>query len=572
MNPSFRKPAFYAVAVLMLTAVYSFLAWSAPARPPSPDESANSFFAREFVGRTSLSVPEPLNGVAGGLIHPRSVRAIGERLVPGGFIGWPVVLGTFGKIFGVAGIPYVVALLAAATVLAWGALVAWAFGPAVGTLAAALLAVQPVWWYWSSRPFMPNGGFLSLLIVGLWFAATGPLAGFDPKRRLNGHADLVIGGLAVSLAFAVRPAEAHWLALGGVVAVAVARQAMDWKRFSLFAAAVAAGTVPWLVLNFRLYGSLLATGYGQDVLGVPVDVAPQGGGERLLGPLRPFLFPLGFAPRTALQRFWEFAVLGQPVWSCLTAAALLAAILLALRSRKTAKHDSKPPDLHTFPLHPPPSTPPTARQAAFISTCTAISLWLIFYYGSYTAQDLPASGAATLGLSYYRYWLPLFVASTVPVAWGAARLFAMVTHDRRMAALAAMVGLVSAVSFLQVFMAPGEGLAALRSTLLRQDGEVRAVLAATEPEAIIICDQADKLLFPERRVITPLRSEATYAAIGRLAGRVPLYYYGITLPPKDVEYLREVRLKPFGLGVEPVRDFSLETLYRLPTVGGQPPL
>ncbi len=552
MTSGVRKIWLGAAAVVVLAAGYSFLAWAAPARPISPDESANMFFAREVAERSRLAVPEPLNALVGGIIHPRSVRAVGDRLLPGGFIGWPVALGALGKAIGLDAVPYAAALLAALAVLAWGALVSRFFGRAVGFAAAALLAIQPVWWYWASRPYMPNAGFLVLLIGSLWFAVAAAFPRPGRWARVPFWAEAAVGGLLFAVTFAVRPAEAHWLALGGLLTVVLFRRALDWRRLAAFLAAAALGALPWLAENFHLYGSLLATGYGQDALGIPVDEAPQGGGARLLGALRPYLFPLGFAPRTALQRFWEYAVAGQPLW----AGLVFAAFLLAFWRLLNADRRSSPDRRNALGAEP-------YRVAAILA---AVSFWLVLYYGSYAVQDLPADGSVTLGVSYYRYWLPIFVVGTVPAAWAATVLGERLGRWRP-AVMSVCYGLLAFASFWQVFHQPGSGLLALRATLSRQDGEVQAVLAATEPDAVIVCDQADKLLFPERRVITPLRSEATYEALGRLAGRVPLYYYGISLPPQDISFLRDVRLEPFGLGVETVRPFRLETLYRLPVVG-----
>ena len=89
------------------------------------------------------------------------------------------------------------------------------------------------------------------------------------------------------------------------------------------------------------------------------------------------------------------------------------------------------------------------------------------------------------------------------------------------------------------------------------------MLAHTDPKSLVIVDRADKLLFPQRPVIYPLRSEATYAALPKLSGAAPLYYYGITFPEKDLDFLRSEKLPPLGLTIEKVLELQEESLYYL---------
>ena len=102
------------------------------------------------------------------------------------------------------------------------------------------------------------------------------------------------------------------------------------------------------------------------------------------------------------------------------------------------------------------------------------------------------------------------------------------------------------------------------AAILDRSAEIRTrVLARTEPEAVIIVDRADKLFFPHRRVVFPLRDERTYELMPRIVLRVPLYYYGVTFPPQDIEYLNTRKLKDLGLQIEFIETFDEESLYRI---------
>jgi hypothetical protein len=76
-------------------------------------------------------------------------------------------------------------------------------------------------------------------------------------------------------------------------------------------------------------------------------------------------------------------------------------------------------------------------------------------------------------------------------------------------------------------------------------------------------DRADKYLFPSRQVIVPLRAERTYAMMPVIVPSIPLYYFGITFPENDVQYLNNERLASVGLRIESVVTVDDETLYRI---------
>jgi hypothetical protein len=89
-----------------------------------------------------------------------------------------------------------------------------------------------------------------------------------------------------------------------------------------------------------------------------------------------------------------------------------------------------------------------------------------------------------------------------------------------------------------------------------------AILSSVESDAIVITDRADKYIYPARRVVVPLRSESTYAAIPVMLKIVPVYYFGISLPESDLNYLNEDKLQALGVRIEWVSTLHEESLYR----------
>jgi hypothetical protein len=570
MTSDSRKKVVIAVVLaavaLVFFAAYSFLVWSAPLRFASPDENANWFFVRAFKEDNRLWAFDDLNLYAGGLIHPRSTKVIADVIVPGGFLGLPVIYGSAAKFLGLGTAPYYTAALAALAALAFGLTVRRLLGGRGGLIAGLLLLVQPVWWYEANRAFMPNTLFASLLIFSAFFLFTAPMAGLAARKSVKrilppDCIDGIIGGLLLGLALAVRLSEAQWIAIGLAAALVFAPN--RGFRYRLAAAAVGAlfALSPFLLLNQSVYGSAFATGYAQAVTDVPVAEMPEGRGAALLGPLRPILFPLGFAPRTALANFWTYGVSMFWWWSALVvlaAAFWLAGPLRTVGHRvlSAVKRERRKEGKTERGGHI------DNAWLGFIAAAAMMSAWLIMMYGSWSIQDNPDPEAVTIGSSYLRYWLPIFVASTVPVAWLGDRLLGLV--DRR---YRATVGLgifmaLAAASGASVLYAPQEGLLAVRRNLYKFDSQAKTIMALTEPRSLIVVDRADKFVFPDRPVIYPLRDEKTYEAVSELRARTPVYYWGITFSDRDLRYLNEEKLPPLGLTISRMETVGEESLYR----------
>ncbi len=131
----------------------------------------------------------------------------------------------------------------------------------------------------------------------------------------------------------------------------------------------------------------------------------------------------------------------------------------------------------------------------------------------------------------------------------------------RLGACVALLLLVVASGW-TVFAAPNEGLSAVRNNLVKYQGEAVNVFELTENDALIVVDRADKYLYPERSVLYPLRSDHTYELLPAAVSKKPTYYFGLTLPAQDFDWLREKKLPPLGLTVVMVADWGEKSLYR----------
>jgi hypothetical protein len=184
-------------------------------------------------------------------------------------------------------------------------------------------------------------------------------------------------------------------------------------------------------------------------------------------------------------------------------------------------------------------------------------------YGSSAIHDNPDPAAVTIGNSYSRYWLPLFVAMT-PLA--AAALVRLGEKTKPFVPAICLIALFAFGADV-VFFSSDDALWPMRGRLAAAETIRATVLDLTEDDAVIVTERGDKLFFPDRIIRYPLRDETTYALLPKIVEFAPLYYYGITLPQSDLDYLNNLKLKDDGLRIELVKNFGVESLYRFIIVG-----
>ncbi len=564
----------------------SFVLWRHGFTFLSPDESANAFFARTFAETGRLFVEEPLNAELGDALYPRSVISLGARVVPVGFFGVPLVFGAVAAAFGPWAMAAVTPLLAALTVLAWAAVCGRLFGERIGWLSGMLFAVHPALWYYASRSFMPNVPFLAFLTFAAFFLVARPFADgragrwmekvVGARKELLPLLDAACAGLCFGAALLIRPAEGLWAgaAMAAVLWWTRAKGRAMWRMPAAFAVACLVALAPWPLLNRDLYGGALNTGYtptatvssddnGRAGYAAPDDRDPttmreadvkeaEPGWQEMSGreateaaslrdrietALEPVL-PFGVHPRLAWGEFQMYGW-GMFWWMFLLAAVGVPAFFRSQQGRAGARW----------------------RYAALAA---GVSGWLWIMYGSWSFHDNPDPTQITIGNSHVRYWLPIFLLMT-PLA--AAGVDWALGHLRSARARAVLLGglfaVLLALCVRTAWFMPQDGLRDALAALEQSAIARERVLARTEPDAVVIVDRADKILFPHRRVLYPLREERTYALMPLIAARAPLYYYGITFPPRDVAWLNAEKLPPLGLQIEAVETVGEETLYRI---------
>ncbi len=114
-----------------------------------------------------------------------------------------------------------------------------------------------------------------------------------------------------------------------------------------------------------------------------------------------------------------------------------------------------------------------------------------------------------------------------------------------------------------VFFAGDENLAAVRHVLRENAAKKPFLLHVLPPPAVVITERHDKLLFPERLRIIPVLDDGALEILPMLAGRYPVYWYGLT-PGAEERGVLYSRLAAVGFEMIALdTPFDSESLYRL---------
>ncbi len=488
----------------------------------SPDENAAYVFASTFAEAGRLSIPEALNDELGGLLHPRSTVGFGDTIIPASFVGFVLVLGVIGAMFGNYAMYFVTPLLAVIAIMLWRECVRRVFKhELLADVAAFLLMIHPAFWYYTGRVMMHNVAFLALLVAGVWCCLR------SQRPWVYG-----IAGLFFGAAMIVRTSEIIWLTAAIAVVFIGYRAAIGWRSLMTFALGFATMLGLLGVINATMYGGPFVNGYTAQYPYAAVVISDEAATAVIEEPKRNFLLPFGFHERVILKNVIDYGWKLYPWMSVLA----IAGLILAVAERDEHKQLWR-------------------RLAVFTLVLAA---WFAVVYGSWKIIDNPDPSIISLGNSHVRYWLPLFALASV---FGARALVYML-GDRswlRKVFTGGLVVLSTLLSF-ELVVFGHDGYLPSRAALETFVDKETRILALTEPEAIVIVDRADKYLYPERRVVVPLRSQATYSSLPAMLEQAPVYYFGITLPEKDINHLNDVLLQ--GASIELVDTMNEESLYR----------
>ncbi|MCK4539571.1 glycosyltransferase family 39 protein [Candidatus Parcubacteria bacterium] len=569
----------------------------------SPDETANYIFTKLYAQENKLSIEENYNLFTNDIMHPRSFRSDYGTLKPVSFLGIILVYGKIASIFGYKVIPYLTPFFASLGVIYFYLLVKRLFNKSNAWFSASLLAVFPPYIYFTARSMFHNVLFVVFLIISLYYClllARGRLKYLKSKskskiklskkikfffknneKNKKYYLDFLFAGLAgvfMGLAIIIRSSELLWLLPLLIFLWLFNIKKIGFSRLLVYLVFLLLAILPALHFNKALYSSYYLGGYSEmnqsiiaiveassDLVGSTVRGEFSLYGE-LLNKIKSVVFYFGLHPRQSMDMAVIYFV---KMFSWLFWASCAGLLAFLINFRKYKK-----------------------RHWLYIFSLLIISGILIIYYGSWEFYDNPDKTRHTIGNSYTRYWLPIYL-GVMPFASlfvmrfsraivslfnkfyqeknknsaGNLNLFSYKINKKfyyvGLRIVLLIIFFYGSLSF--VLYGSEEGLIFLAQRQKGSRTECQQILRLTENNSAIITFYHDKLLFPERKVIVGLFDDKNMVAeYANLVELLPVYYYNFTLPEKDVDYLNNRRLAEAGLGIEKVRQITSDfTLYRL---------
>lgn len=578
----------------------------------SPDETANNFFIEKFARSEELYYKEPLNLIGNNLIHPRSMNVVGDRVVPGSFLGIIFVYGWIARILGEWVIPWLTPIFAVFGVIFFWLFTARIFGRPVGLISALLMSTLAPWWYFASRGMYHNVLFVSLLIAGMYFlhvflsrsrgesssmnyslllnssgsgsaehhnSASAELASIhdrlpyasdhdghsltkacsDSPRSHNddalpiksimsfgGMGGGMLAGFFIGLALITRTSEVGWVgALVGFVLFLNIKK-LYWPGIIVFLAALSAMFVPVISSNYILYGSPFSVGYQ--------TVGSGGGIDQLIGEngatgIWKLLFvPFGFdwgqfssiVKNYLLSIFWWWA-----------AAVGAGFVYWVLQYKKLNRNLRK-------------------RQLAYVAGYLLLVAGILLFYASWGITDRIDRDQVSIGTSFVRYFLPIYIGGLPFAAFAVYRLTRVRRWWRQIFLVLLVLFVISYPSYRLVMFDTDESLATVRDNIIsyqKKSEEFQEILP--KDSVYIVYPQLDKVLFPQRRrMITDLAVGRDYEAVRDILTTYDVFYVTFGTP----EYVRKVSLRdfePYGMRiVDGKRLNDFDWVYRLEEEGG----
>ncbi len=567
--------SFLALVFFIATASFNYYSQSQNyVKWSSPDETANYFFAKEFSQSGNLSFFDPANIIANNIVIPRSVRSDQGQVKPVSFLGIILIYGWIASIFGIVVIPFLTPAFAALGLILFYLIVRRLFSERVALWSAFLLAVFPVYIYYTVRSMFHNVLFVVLLLAGVYLfslalgskilkAKTKFLTWSLSKRQCLEFVAIFASGLFIGLAIITRTSELLWLIPVLIIIYFFYARRLAVTKPIIFIAGLILALLPAAYYNQIIYAYFWHGGY--NAMNSSLNNIAVSSGDILrstwAGQFNYYrhyfaqifrnVFYFGFNSQQSLIMFQHYI---SGMFPFIFYSGVLGLVLLITKNFRNFKK----------------------KYLVYILLWLTLSTILVLYYGSWKFNDNPNIMQFTIGNSYTRYWLPIYL-GLIPLGALAlvrltqAILFINLHKPERIKKIIAtglqlfIIMAFSASSILFVLYGSDEGLAYLYNNDRIEKINTEEVWNLTEPSAIIITRHYDKFFWPQRRVIMDnISNKQVYKEIVKLLPYYPVYYYNFYLDKAAVNYLNNRKLSPYHLHLNLVQKLNLRFgLYKL---------
>jgi len=549
-------------ASLIFLFVYSWLYSGQQAKFTSPDETANYYFIKLFTEKNQLRTYEPLNEIADGNIRPRSIGFFNGYTVPGSFLGIILIYGIIAKIFGSWIVLYLTPLFSIVGVLFFYLLIKEIFGKKIAFISSLLLFVLPPFWYYNSRGMFHNVLFVDLLIVGLYFLIKAVFKSATSEKRpvfanatAGRHAtslNILIAGFFIGLALITRTSEITWISIMLLVLFVINWRKIGWRNTIIFLGIIVLLFIPIFYLNNLLYNSPSAFTYSKESIDT---TSLETISQTLFLKFRQIILPFGINFNQICQSAYQYIIIIFPWFFILFVFSFIwffkKIILIWLNK-------IFPEIKINYRLE--------YKQKTYLWLYGFMALWLITYYGSYEFYEYIDKTKIILGSSYLRYWLPIYIFSLPFVALTILRIkYFFQSKILRYIISPAIILLFVFFSINVVLLNPLQGIVKLKSYIKNNIEKKEIIIKKTEPDSVIIAGFADKIFFPERKVIVNLPNDNNKMndILVKLKDKVSVYYFFNPLDENSQKNIEDI--KNLGIVLNQVQIFTKdnEVLYRL---------
>lgn len=531
----------------------------------SPDETANYIFSKIYGQEKKLFIFEKYNLYVDDVIHPRSFRSDHGYLKPVSFLGMILIYGKIVSLTTYKILPFLTPFFGAVGLIFFYLLLEKIFGKKISLISTILLASFPVYIYYSARSMFHNILFLTFLIIGLYFSVLmtkrkkpvkeckNVIQVRDTKIRENFNLiSSFAAGIFFGLAIITRTSELIWMLPLFVVLLIFNFKNISFLKLILIFSGLFLAVLPMFYWNQLLYGGALKGGYPEMnnsisvIAGTSVDMVKQttigdvGHIKELANKIKDNIFFFGFHPYDSVKKMYYYFA---DMFPWLFWPAIFGGILFFGYWQKVKR-----------------------KHLVFLLSYVLVSVILLFYYGSWGFNDNPDPNSFTIGNSYTRYWLPIYLGALPFVSFFILKVTRLLRVNYLVIS-ARFIIIVVMIFISTKFVLAGseEGLiiAARKQNAWRD--ELVSVMKLTENNSVIITRYHDKLFFPERKVIVGLFDDNNMVSqYSKLVEYLPVYYYNFTFPPKDMDYLNDKRLPKYNLEILPVAEVTNDfTLYKL---------
>jgi len=440
----------------------------------SPDATANYTFSKVFYESNELSFKDDVNSVAGKLVSPRSMRVIDGLTVPASFMGMPLFYGLLSKAFGLNLINYFTPLIAVLGVFIFYFLIKLLFDKKIAFWSAIFLFINPAFWFYSSKSMMPNILFITLFLFTLYYSVLS-----IKKKKIYYY---LLGAIFLALTLMVRTSAIVWILPIFFILGIFNFQRLKWKYIILSLLVFLITFSPILYFNLENYGHVLSIGYE---FGLELDDDSLLNNSISL--VQSIFLPFSFHPKTALFNTFDYTFRLFPIWSIIS---LIGLLIFSFKAITRKKYD----------------------ELMYLFIFSAIGGYLMIYYGSWRFHDNPNPDLITIGTSYVRYFLPIYIFLIPMVIHSISNLYKRQKYILPVVSVVLFI-ILSWQSYQVVVLSEGDGLKDVSNTLSGYQVLAQEVNNLTPDNSIIIADRLDKVFFPSRSVIFKLNNDRDYNAV-----------------------------------------------------------